>query len=56
MPRAAIKDIQFSPEDAARTEPDFLAAVVEAVIDAGATTVNIPDTVGLDDARASSAA
>ncbi|MGR3218778.1 MAG: 2-isopropylmalate synthase [Candidatus Anammoxibacter sp.] len=39
-------DIEFSPEDASRTEPDFLAKVVEAVIDAGATTVNIPDTVG----------
>jgi 2-isopropylmalate synthase len=39
-------NIEFSPEDAARTEPDFLCAVVEAAIDAGATTVNIPDTVG----------
>ncbi len=39
-------DIEFSPEDAARTEPDFLCEVVEAAIDAGATTVNIPDTVG----------
>lgn len=39
-------DIEFSPEDASRTEPDFLVKVVEAVIDAGATTVNIPDTVG----------
>jgi 2-isopropylmalate synthase len=44
--RAAIKDIQFSAEDAGRTEPDFLAKVVEAVIDAGASTVNIPETVG----------
>ena len=44
--RAACADVQFSPEDAARTEPEFLAQVVEAVIDAGATTVNIPDTVG----------
>ncbi len=44
--KAAVTDVQFSPEDAARTEPDFLAEVVEAVIDAGATTVNIPDTVG----------
>ncbi|MFO8014640.1 MAG: 2-isopropylmalate synthase [Phycisphaerae bacterium] len=42
----AVRDVQFSPEDAARTEPEFLARVVEAVIDAGATTVNIPDTVG----------
>ena len=39
-------DVQFSPEDASRTEPDFLAEVCEAVIDAGAKTVNIPDTVG----------
>jgi 2-isopropylmalate synthase len=39
-------DIEFSPEDAARTEHDFLCRVVEAAIEAGATTVNIPDTVG----------
>ena len=39
-------DVEFSPEDAARTEPDFLCRVVEAAIAAGATTVNIPDTVG----------
>jgi len=39
-------DIEFSPEDASRTERDFLFRVVEAVIKAGATTVNIPDTVG----------
>ncbi|MBN2295868.1 MAG: 2-isopropylmalate synthase, partial [Pirellulales bacterium] len=39
-------NIEFSPEDAARTEHDFLCRVVEATIDAGATTVNIPDTVG----------
>src|SRR5215831_15620803 len=37
-------NIEFSPEDAARTEPDFLCQVVEAAIAAGATTVNIPDT------------
>lgn len=41
-----VQDVQFSPEDASRTEPDFLAQVCAAVIDAGATTVNIPDTVG----------
>jgi 2-isopropylmalate synthase len=41
-----VDDVQFSPEDASRTEPDFLAEVVTAVIEAGATTVNIPDTVG----------
>lgn len=39
-------DIEFSPEDACRTEHDFLCRVVEAVIKAGATTINIPDTVG----------
>ncbi len=39
-------DIEFSPEDASRTERDFLVEVVQAAIDAGATTVNIPDTVG----------
>ena len=44
--RAVCGDVEFSPEDAARTEIDFLCRVVEAVIDAGATTVNIPDTVG----------
>jgi 2-isopropylmalate synthase len=41
-----IEDVEFSPEDAARTELDFLAEVVERAIEAGATTVNIPDTVG----------
>lgn len=39
-------DVEFSPEDACRTEHDFLCRVVEAAINAGATTVNIPDTVG----------
>lgn len=43
---AYCDDIEFSPEDACRTEYDFLCRVVEAAIDAGATTVNIPDTVG----------
>lgn len=38
--------MEFSPEDASRTDLDFLTKVVETVIDAGATTVNIPDTVG----------
>ncbi|HUW55151.1 MAG TPA: 2-isopropylmalate synthase [Planctomycetota bacterium] len=46
MAKTFTDDVQFSPEDAARTELDFLCEVVEAVIDAGATTVNIPDTVG----------
>jgi 2-isopropylmalate synthase len=44
--RGYCEDIEFSPEDAARTELDFLAEVVERAIEAGATTVNIPDTVG----------
>ena len=44
--RNLCDNIEFSPEDAARTEPDFLCQVVEAAIKAGATTVNIPDTVG----------
>jgi 2-isopropylmalate synthase len=44
--KALCDDIEFSPEDAARTEIDFLCDVVEAAINAGATTVNIPDTVG----------
>jgi len=39
-------DIEFSPEDAGRSEPEFVYKVVGAVIDAGARTINIPDTVG----------
>jgi len=39
-------DIEFSPMDASRTEPEYLYQILRAVIDAGATTVNIPDTVG----------
>ncbi|MGW8258158.1 MAG: 2-isopropylmalate synthase, partial [Thermoguttaceae bacterium] len=44
--KAYCPNIEFSPEDASRTESDFLCQVVEAAIDAGATTINIPDTVG----------
>ncbi|MFZ3340740.1 MAG: 2-isopropylmalate synthase [Terriglobales bacterium] len=44
--KSLCADIQFSPEDATRTDVPFLCEVVEAVIAAGATTVNIPDTVG----------
>ncbi len=40
------ENVEFSPEDAVRSDPDYLASVVEAVIEAGATTVNVPDTVG----------
>ncbi|MFA7243038.1 MAG: 2-isopropylmalate synthase [Sulfuricellaceae bacterium] len=39
-------NVEFSPEDAGRSETDFLCRILEAVIDAGATTLNIPDTVG----------
>ena len=46
LARERFEDIEFSAEDAARTELEFLAEVVEKAIDAGATTVNIPDTVG----------
>ncbi|HOK79259.1 MAG TPA: 2-isopropylmalate synthase [bacterium] len=41
-----IDDIEFSPEDATRTEPDFLLEVCKTVVDEGARTLNIPDTVG----------
>ncbi len=44
--KSYCEDVEFSPEDAARTELDFLAEVVEKTIAAGATTLNIPDTVG----------
>jgi len=44
--RKHTDNVEFSPEDAGRSELDFLCRVLEAVIDAGATTVNIPDTVG----------
>jgi 2-isopropylmalate synthase len=46
LARELCDDVEFSPEDAGRSDPDFLCRVLEAVIDAGATTVNIPDTVG----------
>lgn len=44
--RQFADDVEFSPEDAGRSDVDFLCRVVEAVIAAGATTINIPDTVG----------
>jgi len=44
--RDLCADIEFSPEDASRTELDFLAEVVEKAVECGATTLNIPDTVG----------
>jgi 2-isopropylmalate synthase len=44
--RKLCDDVEFSPEDGYRSEPDFLCRVLEAVIQEGATTINIPDTVG----------
>ena len=44
--RKDFREIEFSPEDASRTEPAFLVEVVRAAMDAGATSINIPDTVG----------
>jgi 2-isopropylmalate synthase len=44
--RSYCDAVQFSPEDASRADPDFLCEMVEAAIEAGATTINIPDTVG----------
>ncbi len=46
LARQFTDDVEFSPEDAGRSDLDFLCRVLDAVIDAGATTVNIPDTVG----------
>jgi 2-isopropylmalate synthase len=46
LARELCEDVEFSPEDASRTELPFLAEVVTAAIEAGASTVNIPDTVG----------
>jgi len=46
LARELCEDVEFSPEDASRTELSYLADVVTAAIEAGATTVNIPDTVG----------
>jgi 2-isopropylmalate synthase len=44
--RAYTDDVEFSPEDASRTEMEFLEEIVQAAIEAGATTINLPDTVG----------
>ena len=46
LARSLCPDVEFSLEDATRTERDFLCRVVEAAIRAGATTINLPDTVG----------
>ena len=44
--RGLVEDVEFSCEDAGRSEIDFLCRIIEAAIDAGASTINIPDTVG----------
>lgn len=44
--KSLCDDVEFSAEDASRTDPDFLCGIFEAVIEAGATVVNVPDTVG----------
>ncbi len=44
--RNFVDDLEFSPEDATRTDPEFLYEIIERAINAGATTINIPDTVG----------
>jgi len=46
LARGFVEDVEFSPMDATRTDVGYLCEVIEAVIDAGASTVNIPDTVG----------
>jgi 2-isopropylmalate synthase len=46
LAKTLCDDVEFSPEDATRTDPDFLCRVLDAVVEAGATTLNIPDTVG----------
>ncbi len=46
LARSLVEDVEFSPMDATRTDTGYLCEVVEAVIAAGASTVNIPDTVG----------
>jgi 2-isopropylmalate synthase len=46
LAKTFVDDVEFSAEDATRTDPDYLEQVTRAVVDAGATTVNLPDTVG----------
>ncbi|HEY1676463.1 MAG TPA: 2-isopropylmalate synthase [Candidatus Sulfotelmatobacter sp.] len=46
LAKSFCHDVEFSPEDATRTDPEFLCRVLNAVVEAGATTLNIPDTVG----------
>ena len=44
--RGYVDDVEFSPQDATRSDPDFIIEICRAAVEAGATTINIPDTVG----------
>ena len=46
LAKSCCQDVEFSAEDATRSDPDFLCEVLEAVVEAGASTINVPDTVG----------
>src|ERR1700761_1784559 len=46
LARTYVDDVEFSPEDATRSDPDFLCSIVKVAIEAGASTINLPDTVG----------
>ena len=46
LAKGLVHEVEFSPEDAARTDPEYLLDVLAAVVEAGATTLNIPNTVG----------
>jgi 2-isopropylmalate synthase len=46
LAKGLVHEVEFSPEDAARTDPEYLLDVLSAVVECGATTLNIPDTVG----------
>ena len=46
MGKKYFDDIEFSAEDAGRTEPEFLVEIFQAAVDAGARVLNVPDTVG----------
>jgi 2-isopropylmalate synthase len=46
LARSFVDDVEFSPMDATRTDPDFLVQMITVAVQAGATTINIPDTVG----------
>jgi 2-isopropylmalate synthase len=46
LARKYFDDVEFSPEDSTRTDPEFLCTIVQTAVDAGATVINLPDTVG----------